>query len=106
MGNIVRGSNIGIDLVELQDILGIFYGDIMQLSCGLESGSFINYIEDRVSINIYNVNKNKIVKIRILVFLQYKLKPSRGFAVFLAVGTVLSEIVDNLLVDVIMARAF
>ena len=69
MGNIVWGSNIGINLAESQDILGILYKDIIQLSYGLESSGFINYIEDRASVNIHNINVNKIVKIGILVFL-------------------------------------
>jgi len=47
----------------------MFCGDIAYLSCGLKSNSFINYIEDKFSINIYNINKNRIVKIGILVFL-------------------------------------
>ena len=69
MGNIVKGFNIGINLVKLQDILNIFYKDIIQPFYGLESSGFINYIEDRASINIYNINKNGIIKIGILVFL-------------------------------------
>ena len=72
----------------------------------MKSSSFINYIEDRASINIHNINKNKIVKIGVLVFLKSKLKPSRGFTVFLAVRTVLSKIVNNLLVDIIVTKAF
>ena len=43
--------------------------DIIQPSCGLESGNFINYMEDKVSVNIHDVNKNGVVEIGILVFL-------------------------------------
>ena len=50
MGNIVRGSNIGINLIELQGVPGMFYRDIAQPSYGLKSGGFINYIEDRASV--------------------------------------------------------
>ena len=106
MGDIVRRSNIGINLIKLQGVLGIFYRDIVQLFYGLESGSFIDYIEDRASINIYNVNKYRVVKIKILVFLQYELEPFRGFTVFLTVGAVPSEVIVDLLVDIIIAKAF
>ena len=84
----------------------MFCGDIIQLSYSLKSGSFINYVENRTPVNIYNINKNGMVKIGILVFLQCELKLSRRFAMFLAVGIILSEIVNNLLVNVIVARAF
>ena len=106
MGNIVRGSNIGINLIELQGVPGMFYRDIAQPSYGLKSGGFINYIEDRASVNIYNINKYKVVKIRILIFLQHELKLSRGFAVILAVGAVPSEVVDDLLIDIIIVKVF
>ena len=106
MGNIVRQSNIGINLAQLQDIPYMFYGDVAQLSYGLKSSSFINYVENRTPINIYNINKNRIVEIGILVFLQCELKPSKRFAMFLVVGIVLSKIVNNLLIDIIIARAF
>ena len=106
MGNIVGGSNIGINLAELQNILGILYRDIIQPFYGLESSGFINYIQDRASINIYNINKYRVVKIRILVFLQHKLKPSGGFTVFLVVEVVPSEVVNDLLINIIIARAF
>ena len=69
MGNIVGGSNISINLVELQGIPGVLRRDIIQLSCGLESGGFINYVKDRAFVNIYNVNKDRIVKVGVLVFL-------------------------------------
>ena len=84
----------------------MFYGDIIQLSCGLKSSSFINYVENRTPINIYNIYKNRIVKIGILVFLQCEFKPSGRLAVFLVVGTVLSKVVNNLLINIIVARAF
>ena len=106
MGDVVRGFNIGINLVELQGILGMFYRDIMQLFYGLKFGGFINYIEDGASVNIYNVNEYRVIKIRILVFLQRKLKPSKGFTIFLVVETVPSEVVNNLLINIIIARAF
>ena len=63
-------------------------------------------MEDRISINIYNVNKNGIVKIGILVFLKCELKLSKGFTVFLAMGAILNKVVNNLLIDIIMAKAF
>jgi len=47
----------------------MFCGDITYLSYGLKFGSFINNIEDRVSINVHNINKDGMVKIRVLVFL-------------------------------------
>ena len=106
MGDVVRGSNIAINLVELQGVLGMFCRDIVQLSCGLESGGFINYIKDKASINIYNINKYGVVEIKILVFLQYKLELSRGFTIFLAVGAVPSEVINNLLVNIIVVKAF
>ena len=72
----------------------------------MESGSFINYIEDRASINIYNINKYKVVKIKILVFLWRELKLFKEFAIFLAVGAVLSKVANNLLVNIIIAKVF
>ena len=47
----------------------MLYRDIAQLSCGLESGSFIDYMEDRASVDVYNVDKYRVVKVGILVFL-------------------------------------
>ena len=44
-------------------------GDIAYPSYSLEFSSFINYIEDKASVNIYNINKYKSVKVEILVFL-------------------------------------
>ena len=72
----------------------------------MESGSFINYIENRASINIYNINKYKVVKIKILVFLWRELKLFKEFAIFLAVGAVLSKVANNLLVNIIIAKVF
>ena len=69
MGNVVGGSNIGIDLAKSQDIPGVFRKDIIQPFYGLKSGSFIDYIEDKASIDVHNINKNGIVEIGILVFL-------------------------------------
>ena len=106
MGDVVRGSNIGINLIKLQGVLDIFYKDIIQLFCGLEFGGFINYIKNRASVNIYNINKYGVVKIKILVFLQCELKPFKRFAVFLVIGVVLSEVVNNLLIGIIVARVF
>ena len=78
----------------------------MQLSYSLKSSGFINYIKDRASVNIYNINKYKIVKIKNLIFLQYKLELSRGFAIFLAVKAVPSKAVNNLLINIIIAKTF
>ena len=71
----------------------------------MEFNSFINYIKDRASFNIHNINKYRIVKVGILVFLQGKFKPSRGFAILLAVKAVLSKVVNSLFINIIMARA-
>ena len=46
----------------------MLHGDILKLSRRLESYSFINYIENGVSINIYNVDEDTIVKVGVLVF--------------------------------------
>ena len=42
----------------------------------------------------------------VIIYSKSKPKSSWGFAVFLAVKIILSEIVDDLLVNVIMAKAF
>ena len=106
MGDVIRGSNIGINLVKLQGVPGMFYRDIAQPSYGLESSGFIDYIEDRASVNIHNVNKYRVVKIKILVFLQRELKPSKGCTMFLTVRAVPSEVVNDLLINIIIARVF
>ena len=83
----------------------MFCGDVAQLSCSLESSGFINYMEDKASINIHNIDKYRVVKVGVLVFLQGELKLSRGLAMLLAVGVVLSKVINNLFINIIVARA-
>ena len=46
----------------------MFYRDIVWPSYSLKFSSFINYIKDRASINIHNVNKYGVVKVKIFKF--------------------------------------
>ena len=40
--------------------------NVLELFTGLVSGSFVDYIEDRFTINIKHINNNRVVKIDIV----------------------------------------
>ena len=44
MDNMVRRAKVHVNLVESKHILGVFCGHVLQLTGGLESGGFINYM--------------------------------------------------------------
>jgi hypothetical protein len=62
-------------------------------------------VKNWVAIDVHNINKDRVVKIRVLIVSQDKLESAWGLAMLLAVGAELSEVFDCFLISV-MARAF
>jgi hypothetical protein len=46
--------------------------NVLKLFTGLVSGSFVDYIKDKFTINVKHINDNKVIKIDII--LEVKLK--------------------------------
>jgi hypothetical protein len=62
-------------------------------------------VKNWVAINVHNINKNGVIKVRVLIVFQDKLESAWGLAMLLAVRAEFGEVFDCFLISV-MARAF
>jgi hypothetical protein len=70
---LVKGAQVYVDLAHFKGILSILSANILELFTGLVSGSFVDYIEDKFTINIEYINDNRVVKIDIVFKVKLKL---------------------------------
>ena len=63
----VKGAQVSVDLAYFKGIPSMLSANILKLFTSLISGSFVDYIKDKFTINVKHINDNKVVKIDIVL---------------------------------------
>jgi hypothetical protein len=67
VGDIVRGSYVGVDPAITECLPGMLCAEVTQLFHSLVAGGLIYYVEYRVSVNVHHVDIDRVVEDRVLV---------------------------------------
>ena len=99
--DMVRRAKVRVDLAESKHIPGVLCGYVLQPAGGLESSSFVDYMQNWTAVNVHDVYKYRVIEVEILS--QGELESAWGTSVFLAKRAELGELIKGLFGD-IMAR--
>jgi hypothetical protein len=69
---LVKGAQVSVNLAHFKGISSVLSANILELFTSLISGSFVDYIKDKFTINIKHINDNRVIEIDIV--LKVKLK--------------------------------
>ena len=75
------------------------YTDILEPSISLKVCPFVNYMQERATTNVHNVDNNAIVEINVV--LQGKVEATQGLTVLLIGVVILCKVLKGLLVNII-----
>jgi len=63
---LVKGAQVCVNLAHFKGIPSVLSANVLKLFTSLVSGSFVDYIKDKFTINVKHINNNKVVKIDIV----------------------------------------
>ena len=101
--NLIWRAQVGINPAHLKSIPSMLCTDILEPSASLISSSFVDNVQNRLPVNIEDIDNNGVVEIDIVS--QVELELTRRLAVSLAIFAVFRKVFQGFLIDV-MACSF